>query len=139
MQLEMFLNFNGNCREALGFYSDAFQAPVSGLMTYGETPADSGYEVPESDKNLIMYAGIPVGGMVLMFMDTPSGSPTVVGDNINPTINADTKAEVTRLFEALSVGGKVHMPLGKTFFSDWYGMVTDKFGITWQILMPASP
>ena len=132
----MFFNFNGNCREALDFYSQVFHAPVNGMMTYGQTPPESGFQPDASDKELIIYAGIPLANMTLMFMDNPPSGPAVrVGDNISPTISADTKEEVTRLFTALSDGGKIGMPLGKTFFSDWYGMVTDKFGITWQILL----
>ncbi|MCL1800211.1 MAG: VOC family protein [Promicromonosporaceae bacterium] len=136
MMIEMFFNFNGNCREALNFYSQVFQAPVTGLMTYGETPPDSGFQPTAADKELIMYAGIPVGNMTIMFMDNPSTDSAVkAGTNISPTISADNTEEVTRLFTELAKGGQVGMPLGKTFFSDWYGMVTDKFGITWQILL----
>ena len=134
MQLEMFINFNGNCREAVEFYAKVFKSSVNNLMTYGDAPPDPNYTVAEADKDRIMYAGIPLGGMVVMFMDYPSASPMVMGDNIHPTVSTDDKDEVTRLFNELKEGGEVYAELGQTFFSEWYGMVEDKFGVTWQIL-----
>ena len=134
MKLELFINFNGNCREAVDFYAKVFKSEVHNLMTYGDAPQDPNYPVSDSDKNRIMYAGIPFGDMTVMFMDYPSDSPMTMGDNIHPTISTDNKDEVTRLFNELKMGGEVHMELGKTFFSEWYGMVKDKYGVTWQIL-----
>ena len=137
--VEMFINFNGNCREAVEFYAKVFKSTVNNLMTYSDAPPDPSYTVPEADMGRIMYAGIPFGGMTMMFMDYPSGSDMVVGDNIHPTISVDDKDEVTRLFNELKEGGEVYMDLGQTFFSEWYGMVKDKFGVTWQILHYARP
>ena len=134
MQLELFINFDGNCREAVEFYAKVFKSEVGNLMTYGEAPPDPSYTLADADKDRIMYAGIPIGGMVVMFMDMPSGLPLTVGNNINPTISVDDKDEVTRLFDGLKEGGEVYMELQKTFFSEWYGMVKDKFGVIWQIL-----
>jgi PhnB protein len=134
MKLELFINFNGNCREAVDFYAKVFKSEVHNLMTYGDAPPDPNYPIPEVDKNRIMYAGIPFGDMTVMFMDYPSDSPMTMGDNIHPTISTDNKDEVTRLFNELKMDGDVHMELGKTFFSEWYGMVKDKYGVTWQIL-----
>jgi len=134
MQLEMFINFDGNCREAVEFYAKVFKSEIGNLMTYGEAPPDPNYTVPEADKDRIMYAGIPIGGMVLMFMDMASDWPLVVGNNINPTISIDDKDEITRIFTELKEDGEVYMELQETFFSEWYGMVQDKFGVIWQIL-----
>ena len=134
MQLELFINFDGNCREAVEFYAKVFKSTVNNLMTYAEAPPDPSYVLKDADKDRIMYAGIPIGGMIVMFMDMPSGSPLTVGNNINPTISTTDKEEVTRLFNELKEGGKVLMELQKAFFSEWYGMVVDKYGISWQIL-----
>ena len=139
MQLEMFINFNGNCREAVEFYAKVFKSTVNNLMTYGDAPPDPNYVVPEADKGRIMYAGIPFGGMTVMFMDYPSDMEMTVGDNIHPTISSDDKDEITRLFNELKEGGEVYAELGKTFFSDWYGMLEDKFGVTWQLLHYSRP
>ncbi len=134
MQLEMFINFDGNCREAVEFYAKVFRTEIGNLMTYSDAPPDPSYPISEADKDKIMYAGIQFGNMVAMFMDMPSGAPLIKGNNINPTISIDDKAEVERLFNELSEGGSVEMELQKTFFSELYGMITDKFGISWQIL-----
>jgi PhnB protein len=134
MQLELFINFDGNCREAVQFYAKVFKSEVGNLMTYGEAPADPNYPVSEADRDRIIYAGIPFGGMVLMFMDVTSDWPLVVGNNISPTISVNDKAEVTRLFNELSEGGEVMMELQTTFFSQWFGMVRDQYGVYWQIL-----
>ena len=134
MKLEMFINFNGNCREAVEFYAKVFKSEIGNLMTYGDTPPDTNYPLNEADRDRIMYAGIPAGGMVLMFMDAPSGHPLTVGDNITPTISTDNKDEVARLFNELKEGGEVIVELGQAFFSELYGMVKDKFGVIWQIL-----
>lgn len=131
---DLFLNFDGQCREAVAFYAKAFRSEVVDIMSYGETPPDSGYPIPEADKDKIMYACVPIFGCNVMFMDMPSEMPLIKGNNIQPTISVADKDEVTRVFTALSEGGTVDAPLEKTFFSDLYGMVTDKFGIIWQIL-----
>ena len=134
MQLELFINFYGNCREAVEFYSKVFNSTVNNLMTYGDTPPDSGYPVPEADRDRIMYAGVPIGNIVVMFSDVPAGSAFVCGNNISPTVSMGDKDEVTRMFNELSEGGETYMELQKTFFSEWYGMVRDKFGVIWQVL-----
>jgi PhnB protein len=133
MQVELFINFDGNCREAVEFYARVFHSEVHDLMTYGQAPPDPNHAASEEDKDKICYAGIPIGGMVLMFMDMPSGFPLEVGNNISPTISTDDKNEVTRLVNALKEDGKVHMEPQKTFFSEWYGMVEDKYGVIWHI------
>lgn len=133
MKLEMFINFDGNCREAVEFYAKVFKTEIGNLMTYGDAPADPNHPVPEADKNRVIYAGLPVGGMVVMFSDTPSGGGFVKGNNICPTIGTDDKDEITRLFGELKEGGEVYMELGPTFFSELFCMVKDKFGVIWQI------
>ena len=133
MKLEMFINFNGNCRGAVEFYAKVFRTEVCNLMTYGDAPPEPNYTVPDADRERIMYAGLPVGGMVLMFSDVPSGSEFICGNNVCPTIGADDKDEITRLYNELKEGGEVYMELGQTFFSELFAMVEDKFGIIWQI------
>ena len=134
MQLELFINFNGNCREAVEFYAKVFKSKVNHLMTYAETPPDPNYTLEEADKNKIMYASVAIGNMLVMFMDMPSSVPLIEGNNISPTLSLEDKTEITRLFNELKEGGTVLMDLRKTFFSEHYGMVKDKYGIIWQIL-----
>ncbi|MGL4484499.1 MAG: VOC family protein [Anaerovoracaceae bacterium] len=134
MQLELFFNFDGDCREAVNFYGKVFKAEVNNIMTYADAPPTPGYDLAEADKNRIMYAGLKFNNMEAMFMDLPAGSPYIKGNNISPTLSTEDKEEVKRLFEELGEGGKIESELQQTFFSQLYGAVTDKFGITWQIL-----
>ena len=133
MKLEVFINFNGNCREAVEFYAKVFKSEIGNLMTYGDAPPDPNYVMPEEDRNRIIYAGLPVGGMVMMFSDVPSGSAFIKGNNISLTIGMDDKEEIARLYDELKEGGEVFMELGRTFFSELFCMVEDKFGVIWQI------
>ena len=134
MQLELFINFDGNCREAVEFYAQVFKSEVGNLMTYGDAPPDPNYPVPEADKERVIYAGVPIGNVTVMFSDAPADSGFVMGNNICPTISTDDKEEVTRLFNELREGGEVYMELQQTFFSEWFCMVKDKFGVIWQVL-----
>ncbi len=128
----LFFNFDGEAREAMDFYAQVFQSEMQELMTYGEMPPDSDFPIAEGDKARVMYAYVPIYGMNVMFCDTPSGMPFVRGSSISPTLGSDDQEEIRRAFAALAQGGTVDMPLAKTFWSELYGMVTDKFGITWQ-------
>ncbi|MDR2166883.1 MAG: VOC family protein [Clostridiales bacterium] len=136
--LSIFLYFDGNCREATEFYARTFQAEVRDLMTYGEMPPDPDMPVAQADKDRIMYAGLPYGDIVLMFCDMPSESDFVVGNNFNPTLGTGCKDDFLRIFNALKEGGEVYMEPGKTFFSDFYGMVKDKYGVIWQLFLNAA-
>jgi len=145
---EMFINFDGNCREAVEFYAKVFQTEVQNLMTYADTPPDPGrmgeqfaerttspnYALPEADRDRVMYAGLRLGGITVMFSDCPAGSEFIKGNNVAPTYSVDDNGEVTRIYNELKDGGEVHWELGQTFFSELFGMVKDKFGVIWQIL-----
>lgn len=130
-----YLNFNGNCEEAFLFYKSVFGGDFSYLGRFGEMPESEDYKVPEADKNKIMHVGLPIGSSVLMGSDTGGEwSPTfVLGNNFSISINADSKQEADRLFTALAAGGKITMPLANTFWGDYFGMLTDKFGINWMM------
>ena len=130
----MFINFDGNCREAVEFYAKVFKTEIGNLMTYGDTPPDSNHPVNDADKERICYAGLPIGGMVLMFSDFPSNSGFVCGNNISPTFSTNDKDEIAWLYNELKEGGEVYTELGQTFFSELFCMVKDKFGVIWQIL-----
>jgi PhnB protein len=136
MTFEVFMNFNGNCREALDFYAKVFKSKVSDVMTYADAPADPNHKLAEEDRNKIMYAHVKIGDKNIMFMDMPMGYPATIGNNITPGINIADKDEINRLFNELKEGGTVEMEPQKTFFSEWYANVTDKFGIVWHIVYP---
>ena len=133
---DVFLYFDGDCREALEFYAQVFDLPVpEEIMTYGEAP---GISVSEENRDRIIYTSLPIYGISVMMSDYPAGSNYVKGTNISLSLGTDDADEIKRLYAALSDGGSINMELGQTFFNDLYAMVTDRFGITWQFgLAPA--
>jgi PhnB protein len=134
MQIQPYIDFDGKCEEALAFYARALGAEVNGMMRFKEAPDQSA--VPPGSGDRIMHASFHVGDTHLLAMDgRGQGNPKFAG--ISLALTAADAAEVTRLFNALADGGKVAMPLAKTFFSPMFGMVIDKFGITWMILVAA--
>jgi PhnB protein len=135
MKLDAFINFNGECKEAVEFYAKVFDAKISNMMMFSDAPAAEGYVVNEADKNKVMYAGLVLGDSTIMFSDIPEGAPYIVGTNVALTVSLETKEEVTRIFNLLSEGGQIIMPPTTTFFSECFGMLTDRFGIIWQILV----
>ena len=132
VSFDLFMNFNGNCREAVDFYAKVFKSEVEGLMTYGDMPPDPSFIVPDSKRDLIMYACVPIYGSRVMFCDYINDE-VIVGNNICPTIGTGDADEIRRLYMELQAGGSVGTELQQTFWSDLYGMVTDKYGIIWQL------
>lgn len=133
MDFSLFISFDGDCKDAVEFYAKVFRSEVQGLMTFGQMPPDPSFTVPEEDKNKVMYSSMSIGGCTIMFCDTPTGMPFIKGNNMSPTIGSKDMDEIRRLFHALKEGGTVEMELQQTFWSDLFGVVTDQFGIGWQI------
>ena len=98
-------------------------------------PESEEYKVPEADNIKIMLVGLPVGTSILMGSDVGGDwAPTfVLGNNFSISITADSKQEADTIFNALAQGGKITMPMNNTFWGDYFGMLTDKFGINWMI------
>lgn len=131
MALDVFLTFDGDCRQALEFYAKVFgQEMPKQIMTYGQSPEP----VSEADKDRVMYADMPLFGMNMMFSDMPSGSEYTKGNNFAMTLGLSDEIELKRIFQALGESGTVYMPLEKTFFSELFGMVRDQFGVIWQLI-----
>lgn len=134
--VNLYLNFNGNCEEAFNFYKSAFGGEFQYIGRFNEMPPSDEYKMSENDANKIMHVSLPIGdGTVLMGSDTGGEwAPSFVqGNNFSISINTGGKDEADKLFNALSDGGKVTMPLSKTFWSEYFGMFTDKFGIAWMV------
>jgi len=135
MTFGIFLFFDGNCREALEFYATVFNQPVpETIMTYAQDPSGT---ASEFDKDRIFYADLFVAGSNLMLSDCPSGAPFIRGNSSSVAIGLTDADELKRIFEMLQDGGTVILELGETFFSELFGMVTDKFGVMWQIFKEA--
>lgn len=133
MSVDVYLNFNGDCREAVEFYAEVFKTEKPQIMTFGEAPPNPNYELPEEAKNLVMHTRLNIDGSYVMFSDTFPGTPFVEGNNVTLAIVNKDIDQIKSIYAGLKEGGKVVMELQETFWSKLYGQVTDKFGIHWQL------
>lgn len=134
--VNIYLTFNGNCREAFDFYKSVFGGEYPYIGTFGEMPPAEGSEVKEEDRDKIMHVTLPISEeTILMGSDTGSdhAAQFVVGNNFSISVNAGSREEAERLFNGLSSDGKITMPLSDTFWGAYFGMFTDKFGINWMV------
>jgi PhnB protein len=129
-----YLTFNGNCEEAFNFYKSVLGGEFPYIGRFKDMPSET--PIPDSQKEKIMHVSLPVGNGTFLFGSDTSpefGGASHPGDNFSISINADSEEEATKLFNGLSAGGKVTMPLDKTFWGAFFGMFTDKFGINWMV------
>jgi PhnB protein len=133
MSVDVYINFNGNCRDAVEFYAEVFGTEKPQIMTFGDTPPNPEFPLPEEAKNLVMHARLNIQGSNVMFSDTFPGMPFVEGNNISLAIGSQNIDEIKSLFNKLKEDGTVGMDLQETFWSKCYGQVKDKFGIEWQL------
>lgn len=136
MLIQPYLFFNGNCEEAIEFYRRALDAEVGVLMRYRESPEPPPPgSVPPGMEDKVMHANFRIGDSIVMASDDCTQASTrFQGFHLSLTV-ADL-AEAERRFKALADGGKVNMPLAKTFYSPAFGMLTDRFGIGWMVIVP---
>ena len=134
MQVQPYLFFNGRCEEAVEFYRGAVGAEPTMLMRYKDNPEPQPGMVPPGAENKIMHASIRIGDTVVMASDGEcSGKLNFQGFSL--TVSVRDEAEADRVFAALSQGGQVQMPLTKTFFSSRFGMLVDRFGVGWMVIV----
>ena len=132
--VQPYVFFGGKCEEAIEFYKKALGASVNMLMRYKDSPEPPPPGCAPTDSNKVMHAQFQIGKTVIMASDgRASGNPKFDGFALSLTV--PTAAEADKAFNALANGGKVEMPLAKTFFSAKFGMVADKFGVFWLILV----
>jgi len=132
MAVDIYLTFNGNCREAIEFYAEVFETEMPRLMTFGENPPNPEYPLPEEAKNLIMHARLAIDGSNVMFSDTFPGTPFTIGNNISLAYHSFEADKLKTVYDKLKEGGTVGVELQETFWAKLYGQVTDKFGVIWQ-------
>ena len=133
-QVNPYLTFKGNCEEAFNFYKSVFGGEFPYIGRFKDMPSDK--PLPAGTGDLIMHVSLPISKeTTLMGSDSSEafGQVTNVGNNISISINTESEEEATKLFNGLSEGGKVTMPLIKTFWGAFFGMFTDKFGINWMV------
>ncbi|MFC5447381.1 VOC family protein [Paenibacillus aestuarii] len=128
-----YLVMEGNAQEAIEFYKKALDAELLFSTTFGEMPANPDFPLPAEAKDLVAHATIKIGNSEIMFSDSFPGQPVNKGNQVTICVSMDDKATAERFFTALQQEGQVNMPLQETHFSPAYGIVTDKFGIPFQI------
>jgi PhnB protein len=135
MRVEPYLFFDGRCEEAIEFYRKALGAEVTMLMRYKESPEPPPPgKVPPGSENKVLHSNLRIGETMVMASDGHcQGKPSFQGFSLSVT--APNEAEAERMFTALADGGQVQMPLAKTFFSPRFGMVADRFGVSWMIIV----
>ena len=132
--VQPYLFFDGKCEEAIQFYTRALGAQVNMQMRYKDSPEPPPPGCGPVDSNKIMHAQFQIGDTVIMASDgRATGSPKFEGFSLS--ITKQTVPEVEGAFKALADGGRVEMPLAKTFFSERFGMVVDRFGVFWMVLV----
>jgi PhnB protein len=135
MVVQPYLFFDGRCEEALGFYEKMLGAKVLMMMRFKESPVgpEAGMMPPNAEEK-IMHARFQVGESVVMASDGRN-TGTAVFKGFSLSITTADEAEAGRIFAALSEGGQIRMPMTKTFFSPCFGMVADRFGVGWMVIV----
>lgn len=138
-KINPYLNFNGNTEEAFNHYKSVFGGEFAALMRFRDVPAGEGCEavkIAENELDKIMHIALPIGdGGILMATDSleSMGQNPIAGDNFSIAVSAKSKEEADAIFNGLSEGGKVEMPLADAFWGAYFGMCEDKFGIQWMV------
>jgi PhnB protein len=132
--VQSYVFFDGKCEEAIEFYKKALGAEVKMLMRFKDSPEPPPPGCAPHDANKVMHAQFQIGETVIMGSDgKATGNPKFEGFAL--ALSVKTEADADKAFNALANGGKVEMPLAKTFFSARFGMVEDKFGVFWMVLV----
>jgi PhnB protein len=134
MKVQTYLNFAGDAEEVFEFYRSVFGGEFSSLVRFGDMPIE-GVEIPEAERSRIMHVSLPIGDDVLMASDTLEslGHRLVPGNNAYVSVHPDSREEADRIFEGLSEGAEVEMPMGDQVWGDYFGSLKDRFGVQWMV------
>ena len=139
--INVYLIFDGNCEKAFDFYKSVFGGEIPYVGRYKDMPPGEG-KVPEKDLEKIMHMSLQVDKDTVLMGSDAGGEWAPIykqGNNFSLSINASSKENADKIFNDLSKGGQVTMPMAKTFWGDYFGMLTDKFGINWMMSYNESP
>ena len=135
MKLHSYLNFAGNAEEAFEFYKSVFGGEFSSAVRFKEFPIE-GLEIPKADENKMMHISLPIGDdNVLMASDALEslGQTFQPGNNVYVSVHPESKEEADKIFNGLSQGGDIEMPIADQAWGDYYGSFKDKFGVQWMV------
>ena len=130
-QINTYINFNGNCREAMNFYKQCLGGELA-LQTIEGSPIEA--QCPTSMKDSILHSSLTKGGIILMGSDMQGPGGYLPGNNISLSVNCSSEDEITTFYANLSEGGDIIDPLKKQFWGAQFGVLTDKFGIRWMLI-----
>lgn len=142
--VNVYLTFNGNCEEAFNFYRSVFGGEFPYVGRFKDMPPspETGKTIPDEEGERIMHISLPISKET-MIMGSDTGGEWAAqykqGNNFSISINADTREDADRFFKGLSAGGQVIMPMNETFWGDYFGMFTDKFGVNWMVSFAMNP
>lgn len=134
--VNVYLTFNGNCEEAFKHYKSIFGGEFDHLGRFKEMPENPEFQISDNDKEKIMHVSLPISKETYLMGSDIGGKWSAnykEGNNFSVSINTATKEEADRLFEGLSDGGSIIMPMAVTFWGSYFGNFVDKFGIQWMI------
>jgi PhnB protein len=142
MKIHPYLNFSNTTEEAFRFYAKALGGTLTEIHRFGSMPQQDGFELTPEQKNRVLHVGLQLpDGQLIMASDTLEGMGPrrVEGNNISISVHPDSREEADRIFNALAEGGTVTMPIADQFWGDYFGSLTDRFGINWMVnYTPAS-
>jgi PhnB protein len=134
-KINTYLNFTGNAEQAFNFYKSVFGGNFTSVVRFKDMPME-GVNIPKADENKIMHIALPIGkDDVLMASDSleSPGQKLIQGNNVFISVHPESREEADRIFEALSVGGTIEMPIADQPWGDYYGHFKDKFGVMWMV------
>ncbi|MCS4226304.1 VOC family protein [Sphingobacterium sp. BIGb0165] len=134
--VNVYLTFNGNCKEAFDFYKSVFGGDFPFVGRFGDMPSGDENPIADEDKDRIMHINLPISKeTILMGSDTTRewAADYKQGNNFSISVNAESRTEADHIFSGLSAGGMVTMPMENTFWGAYFGMFVDQFGISWMI------
>jgi PhnB protein len=136
MKIHPYLNFDNKTEEAFRFYEKALGGKLTEIHRFGSMPTQDGFELTAEQKALVMHVGLALpDGQMIMASDTLAGMGPgrVEGNNISISVHPDSRQEADRVFNALAQGGTITMPIADQFWGDYFGSLTDRFGINWMV------
>ncbi len=136
MKLHAYLNFAGHAEEACRFYADVLGGTLTDIHRFGSMPPSDDFQLTDEQKNMVMHVGVELpDGQMIMASDMLEGMgpPRIEGTNVALSVHPTSRNEADRIFDGLAEGGTVTMPMADQFWGDYYGALTDRFGMHWMV------